>query len=139
MNRHPHRNLSVEEAVAVVTLAETGLSQRYIGHRLGVNQSTVSRVLKRHRETQQYSRRPGQGRKRVTTAAQDRFLMMQTLRERFITAPRPGPDWPQGRLGKCPMGRMPGGPAAGLALKDCIEGRKKLPKKAVKAEEEDHC
>jgi hypothetical protein len=65
MNRHPHRNLSVEEAVAVVTLAETGLSQRYIGHRLGVNQSTVSRVLKRHRETQEYSRRPGQGRKRV--------------------------------------------------------------------------
>jgi hypothetical protein len=29
MNRHPNRNLSVEEAVAVVTLAETGLSQRY--------------------------------------------------------------------------------------------------------------
>jgi hypothetical protein len=25
-----------------------------------------------------------------------------------------GPDWPQGRSGKCPMGRMPGGPAAGL-------------------------
>jgi hypothetical protein len=37
------------------------------------------------------------------------------------------------------MGRMPGGPAAGLALKDCIEGRKKLQKRAVKAEEEDHC
>ncbi|CAH1380925.1 unnamed protein product, partial [Tenebrio molitor] len=46
----------------------------------------VSRVLKRHRETQEYSRRPGQGRKRVTTAAQDRFLMMQTLRERLTFA-----------------------------------------------------
>jgi transposase len=86
MNRGPNRNLSVEEAVAVVTFAETGLSQRYIGHRLGVNQSTVSRVLRRHRETQEYSRRPGQERKRATTAAQDRFLM--TLRERFITVPR---------------------------------------------------
>jgi IS30 family transposase len=50
MNRRLNRNLSVEEAVAVVTFAETGLSQRYVGHRLGVNQSTVSRVLKRHRE-----------------------------------------------------------------------------------------
>jgi predicted transcriptional regulator len=86
MNRRPNRNLSVEEAVAVVTFAETGLSQRYIGHRLGVNQSTVSRVLRRHRETQEYSRRPEQGRKRATTAVQDRFLM--TLRERFITVPR---------------------------------------------------
>jgi IS30 family transposase len=78
----------LKKAVAVVTFAETGLSQRYIGHRLGVNQSTLSRVLKRHRETQEYSRRPGQGRKRATTAAQDRFLMMQTVRKRFITAPR---------------------------------------------------
>jgi hypothetical protein len=38
--------------------------------------------------TQEYSRRPGQGRKRATTAVQDRFLMIQTLREWFITAPR---------------------------------------------------
>jgi hypothetical protein len=37
------------------------------------------------------------------------------------------------------IGQMPDGPAAGLALKDCIEGRKKLPEKALKAEEEDHC
>jgi IS30 family transposase len=68
--------------VAVITFAETGLSQRYIGHRPGVNQSTVSRVLKRHRETQEYSRRPGQGRKRATTAVCT--LLLKKKRTRFV-------------------------------------------------------
>jgi transposase len=54
--------------VAVVTLHGEGRSQTFIAQRLGINQSTVSRILKRYRETGGYSRRPGQGRGKATTA-----------------------------------------------------------------------
>ena len=88
INRRQNRNLTPEESAQAVVLAEEGRSQRYIAERLGVNQATISRVLRRFQETNIHTRRPGQGRRRATSAVQDRFLMMQTLRERFITAPR---------------------------------------------------
>lgn len=84
MNR-AQLSLSRDECVRVQTLAEEGRSQRYIATALGVNQSTISRVLKRLRETGDHSRRPGQGPTRKTTRLHDRFLVLQTLRQRFLT------------------------------------------------------
>jgi transposase len=52
-----------------------------------MHQSTVSRVLRRFHETGEYSRRPGQGRRRTTIAQRDRFLLLQSLRHRTLTAP----------------------------------------------------
>jgi hypothetical protein len=43
--------------------------------------------LRRFHETGEYSRRPGQGRRRTTTAQRDRFLLLQSLRHRTLTAP----------------------------------------------------
>jgi hypothetical protein len=43
--------------------------------------------LRRFHETGEYSRRPGQGRRRTTTAQRDRFLLLQSLRHRILTAP----------------------------------------------------
>jgi hypothetical protein len=43
--------------------------------------------LPRFHETGEYSRRPGQGRRRTTTAQRDRFLLLQSLRHRTLTAP----------------------------------------------------
>jgi transposase len=74
MNRQRER-MSEHNAVAIVTL-----------HGEGINQSTVSRILRRYRETGGYSRRPGQGRGKATTADQDRFLRLQALRTRFVTS-----------------------------------------------------
>jgi transposase len=54
---------------------------------LDLHQSTVSRVLRRFHETGEYSRRPGQGLRRTTTAQRDRFLLLQSLRHRTLTAP----------------------------------------------------
>lgn len=79
--------LSLEDCVRAVTLMEEGRSQRYIAERLGVTQSAVSYVLRRHRENGNHQRRPGQGRKRVTNAAQDRHIVQQVLRNRTLTAP----------------------------------------------------
>ena len=39
----------------------------------------------RFRETGRYSRRPGSGRKRVTSAHDDYFIVLNTLRDRYST------------------------------------------------------
>ena len=81
-----NRNLNVEACVRIVVLAEEGHTQQEIAQILGTAQSSVSRVLRRFRETGNYSRRPGQGRPRATTNFQDRFIRLVSLRERFVTA-----------------------------------------------------
>lgn len=80
------RRLTEEQAVKVITLIEDGRSQRYVANVIGVQQSTISRIVSRYRETGQCSRREGQGRRRITTAVDDRFLRVTALRTRHCTA-----------------------------------------------------
>lgn len=81
-----NRYLSEKEVAVIVALREEGRSQQYIAERLGAAQSSVSRALRRFRETGEHRRRAGQGRNRVTSARQDRFLRLNALRQRFVTA-----------------------------------------------------
>ncbi|RZC35811.1 hypothetical protein BDFB_011486, partial [Asbolus verrucosus] len=53
---------------------EDGHSQRYVARAFGVEHSLIFRIVNRFRETGEYKRKPGQGRKRATTAVDDRFL-----------------------------------------------------------------
>ena len=55
--------------------------------RVGHPRSTLADAIQRFRETGSYSRRPRQGRRRATTAVEDRFFRLQVLRERTATAP----------------------------------------------------
>lgn len=75
-----------ENSVRIVVLSEEGLSLRQISQRLGVSHSTVSRCLKRYRETGRHTRRPGGGRPRVTDPIDDRYLRVQALRARGSSA-----------------------------------------------------
>lgn len=84
MNRNYH--LSEHDSVRIITLFEEGLSQREIARRLQINQSSVSRVLQRFRETGNHTRRPGQGRPRSTNQMDDRFIKLAALRNRFFTS-----------------------------------------------------
>lgn len=85
MNRPPH--LSPEESIRIVTLAEEGLSVRQIALRINAHYSTVSRCIKRYRETGRHTRRPTGGRPRATSAMDERFLRVQALRRRESTNP----------------------------------------------------
>jgi transposase len=85
-NQRHSRNLSPEECTVAVALSEKGRTQQSIAERFGVMQSTISRVINRYLETGINKRRTGKGRKRMTTANQDRFLRLQTLRQRFVTS-----------------------------------------------------
>jgi DNA-binding MarR family transcriptional regulator len=86
---NPYERLSwhttAEQCAQIVVLAED--NQQDIANGLDLHQSTVSIVLRRLHDTGEYSRRPGQGRRRTTTAQRDRFLLLQSLRHRTLTAP----------------------------------------------------
>lgn len=77
---------SSEQAAQIVALVREGLDQRTIGRNLNLNQSTVSRIYRRFVETGSYRRRRGTGRTRATTGLDDRFIVITSLRNRFLTS-----------------------------------------------------
>lgn len=82
----PVRRCNEAEAAQIVTLYNEGYRQKDIARRLRRGQSTVSNILKRYQETGNFVRRPGQGRKRCTTAIDDRFLILNSTRNRTLTS-----------------------------------------------------
>lgn len=78
--------LDATGAARAVALADAGYSQRRIGRTLGVPRTTVQDAIRRFRETGRYTRRPGSGRHRCTSSRDDRFIVTNVLRNRFLTA-----------------------------------------------------
>jgi IS30 family transposase len=70
----------------IVTLHSTGMSTHQIGKKMRRSQPCIHKFLKRYRATKEYSRRPGSGRKRKTTAREDRYNVRQALKKRRISA-----------------------------------------------------
>ncbi|KAJ3658704.1 hypothetical protein Zmor_010429 [Zophobas morio] len=75
-------HLCHDEVLRALTLLEDGRSQRYVARVLEVNHSTIIRLAQRSHETGSVARRPGQGRRRVTSPWDDRFLHLTALRTR---------------------------------------------------------
>lgn len=78
--------LNAENVAKIIALVDDGRSQRYAARALGIPETTVRRAIERYRETGLMTRRPGSGRPRATQPADDRFIQLQTLRNRFQTA-----------------------------------------------------
>jgi transposase len=72
-------NLAFKKSVQVLLLAQSEKSQRTIAYRFDSNHSIVSKVLRRCQETGRQTRRPGQGRKRITTPHQDQSLRLISM------------------------------------------------------------
>lgn len=75
-----------EKAAQVIALIENGLSQRAVAVQLDMTRAAVRRVFQRYEETGSFHRRPGTGRKRFTTARDDRFIVSTILRNRHLNA-----------------------------------------------------
>lgn len=67
-------------------LLNEGYTQRQVRRMIHVPRTTLSDNIRRYQETRSCERRPGSGRPRCTTARQDQFMVMQTLRDRFQPA-----------------------------------------------------
>lgn len=79
-------SVQVERVAEVIAMLRQGVSQREVARNFGMNVSTVHRLLRRHEETGLLTRRPGSGRKRCTSARDDRYIVTSMLRNRHQTA-----------------------------------------------------
>lgn len=69
------RQLDAAKCFSVVALRRYGLKQKTIARQVGIPQGTVSKILKRHRQTGKPTQRPRPGRPRKTSARDDRLLI----------------------------------------------------------------
>ncbi|CAH1378431.1 unnamed protein product, partial [Tenebrio molitor] len=70
----------------IVALIQDGRGQRETARIVGKSLCAVQNVYQRYEETGLITRRPGSGRKRVTTRRDDRFLVSTSLRNRTASA-----------------------------------------------------
>ncbi|ENN77521.1 hypothetical protein D910_12134 [Dendroctonus ponderosae] len=75
-----------QKAGQVIALIQNRLSQRAVARQLDMTRAAVRRVCKRYEETRSFHRRAGTGRRRFTTARDDRFIVSTTLRNRHFNA-----------------------------------------------------
>jgi transposase len=85
--------LSEESRIRVVVLHEEGYSSPKIAKRVGCNQSTVIRIIKKHQETGSTADRHRTGRPKKTTQRQDRVLLRTSLVNRKLTSPLLLREW----------------------------------------------
>ena len=78
--------INPEKAAQVVALIEDGRSRRYVAEALDLSVSTVQRAYARYLDTNSFQRRSGSGRPRCTTDNDDRFIVLNSLRDRHRTA-----------------------------------------------------
>ena len=78
--------LSPEEMNCGVGMLKSGVSQRRVAGILNVSQSVISQMWIRHLTHRDPSHRHGGERDRATTQRQDRFLLIQSRRQRFPNA-----------------------------------------------------
>lgn len=76
---------------------QAGESQNQVARHFGVAQSTISRLWARLQQTGSTTDAPRQGRPRVTTPAQDRYIRLRHLRNRFHSASSTAQQLPGGR------------------------------------------
>lgn len=79
-------SLTRAQVAQSVLLVEQGYSQRQVAAILNVDRSNMKYALKRYRATGLYTRKPGSGGVRCTSARDDRFIILEVLRNRFLTA-----------------------------------------------------
>ena len=80
------RHMGLPDVARALQLIEDGERLRVVARTLGVPPSVVSRLYRRYQETGEYTRRQGEGRSRMTTPRQGRFLVLLSRRNRMSTA-----------------------------------------------------
>lgn len=78
--------ITTEQVARVMALVEDGRSQRYAARAVELPETTVRRAIRRYRETGHCERRRGSGRPKSTSRADDRFILLEALRDRRQTA-----------------------------------------------------
>ena len=67
---------------------DIGRRQIVVAANFGVSQSVVSRLYQKYQQTGEVAERRGRGRTRATSRADDRHVVMESLRSRTLSAPK---------------------------------------------------
>jgi len=81
------QDLSIETRAVIAALHEEGYSTRKIASKTKVSQTAVMNALKRKQQTGSNKSRHRSGRPRVTSQGEDKFIRVQSKRQRTRTAP----------------------------------------------------
>ena len=79
------KKLNTHEKSEIVLLHELGFNQTKIASRLGKNQCSISKFLKRRAERNSNDRKSGSGRPRLSSKHQDKALERLSLKDRFAS------------------------------------------------------
>ena len=114
------RRLPEAQRWQIVGMHSTGMSFKAIGRQLGCHHTDVSRLVRKHRQTNDVKDLPRSGRPRVTSQREDRALVLLVRRQPFSMSTRLKPQWlPHRRLSlKTLRNRLR---AAGLASRRVIK------------------
>lgn len=84
--KRSRRRLTIHQKDLAIARLQAGRSQSQVAHELGVSQSVIGRLHKRHQETGTVSERPRSGRPMSTSGADDRFIVDHALKNGSINA-----------------------------------------------------
>ena len=82
--------LNNDERNQAIGMLNSGMSATVVSRLFGCTRKTIERLRKRFRVARNVADRPRSGRPRVTTAADDRYIVLQHLRNRRLTAAETG-------------------------------------------------
>ena len=77
------KHLTCEQRQIIITLKKEGKSERQIESMTGFPKSTIHSVIQKYRETGSVANKAGRGRKRMTSARQDRSLFVEMKKPRM--------------------------------------------------------
>ena len=82
--------LNNDERNQAIGMLNAGMSATVVLRHFGCTRKTIKRIRRRFRVTENVAHRPRSGRPRVTTATDDRCIILQHLRNRRLTAAATG-------------------------------------------------
>ena len=82
--------LNNDERNQAIGMLNAGMSETVVSRHFGCTRKTIDHLQRRFRVTGNVADRPRRGRPRVTTAADDRYIVLQHLRNRRMTAAATG-------------------------------------------------
>ena len=82
--------LNIDERNLAIRMLNAGMSATVVSRHFGCTRKTIERLRRRFRVTGNVADRPRSARPHVTTAADDRYIVLQHLRYRHLTAAATG-------------------------------------------------
>jgi transposase len=87
------KKVTVYQKIQALTLLQAGFTYENIRNQLGVSSGCISNIAKKEKSKLSLENRPGQGRKKMTTATEDRYLLNLMKKDRWKTSRQLASEW----------------------------------------------